>query len=247
MSYEPGDKILFSGDAFGSFGALNGGIFDDEAESIGYDLEDEILRYFSNIVGMYSSSVQSALGKLEGVDVEMVAPTHGPIWRTNPEKVIEIYDKWSSLESEPGVTLLYGFMYGNTKDMMEAVAEGVSSSGCRDIKVLDASRNHPSFLLSEAWRRKGLIVGAPTYDARIFPPVDQFLKIAKRKKLRDRIAGVFGSYGLSGGAAKRMKSFAEDRDWELVEPVADFRGNPSGEELNRGRELGKAVGEKVQE
>lgn len=241
MSYEPEDKLLFSGDGFGAFGALEGGIFDDQ---VNY-MEEEILRYFSNIVGMYSTSVQMALKKLEDLDVEMIAPTHGPVWRDDPEKIINIYDKWSSVEGEPGVTLVYGSMYGNTLEMMKAVAEGVKSSGCENLEILDASRVHLSFLLSEAWRRKGLIVGAPTYDARIFPPVDQFLKLTKKKKLRNRIAGVFGSFGWSGGAAKRMKSVVEDQDWELVEPIADFRGKPSEEELEKGRELGKAVGEKV--
>ncbi len=243
MSYDPDEELLFSGDAFGTFGALEGGIFDDQVNYI----EDEILRYFSNIVGMYSTSVQAALKKLGDVDVDMIAPTHGPVWRDDPEKIINIYDKWSSVEGEPGVTLIYGSMYGNTLEMMEAVAEGVKSSGCANLEILDASRVHLSFLLSEAWRREGLIVGAPTYDARIFPTVDRFLKLAKKKKLRNRVAGVFGSFGWSGGAAKRMKKIVEEQDWELVEPVADFRGKPSEEELERGRELGEAVGEKVME
>lgn len=241
MSYEADDKLLFSGDAFGKFGALEGGIFNDE---INY-FEDEILRYFSNIVAMYSPAVQSALEKLGDLDVEMIAPTHGPVWRSDVKKIVKLYEKYSSVEGENGVTLVYGSMYGNTKEMMEAVAEGVKDSGCEKLEILDASRTHLSYLLSEAWRRKGLIVGSPTYDARILPPVDQFLTMAKRKKLKNRVMGIFGSYGWSGGSTERMESVAEEMDWEVVEPIAKFRGKPTEEELKEARNLGKKVGEKV--
>ncbi len=243
MTYETSGKILFSGDAFGGFGALEGGIFDDQLELDFY--KDEVLRYFSNIVGMYSSSVQAALEKLQNVNVEMVAPTHGPVWREEPETIIELYDKWSSMEGEEGITLIYGSMYGNTAEMMESIAEGVRKCNCTNIRILDASRTHPSFLLMEAWRRQGLIIGAPTYDARIFPPVDNFLKLVQSKKLRDRVAGIFGSYGWSGGAVDRLESTISDLDWELVKPIAEFRGKPTEDELDKGRKLGEAVTEQV--
>ncbi|MFW5912458.1 MAG: FprA family A-type flavoprotein [Candidatus Hadarchaeota archaeon] len=245
MTYDPSDKILFSGDAFGGFGALEAGIFDDKLDLEFY--EDEVLRYFANIVGMYSSAVQAALGKLSDVDVEIVAPTHGPIWRERPERIINLYDKWSRKEGEAGITLVYGSMYGNTAEMMEAVAQGINSAGCKNLRIMDASRVHLSHLLSNSWKRKGLIIGAPTYDARIFPPVDHFLNLAQKKKLKDRIAGIFGSYGWSGGAIDRMKSTIEELDWELVEPIGEFRGKPTEEELEKGMEMGKAVAEKIVE
>lgn len=193
MTHEINEKILFSGDAFGGFGALNGCIFDDQMDLEFYD--DQILRYFSNIIGMHSHSVQSALKKLDSVYIETVAPTHGLVWRNEPSTILEHYDKWSSMEGEKGVTIIYGSMYGNTRKMMESVAKGVKSVGCKNFKVLDASRKNLSFLLKEAWRRKGLIIGSPTYDARIFPPVDQFMNIVQKKRLQNRVAGVFGSYG----------------------------------------------------
>ncbi|KXB06488.1 hypothetical protein AKJ52_02170 [candidate division MSBL1 archaeon SCGC-AAA382C18] len=243
MSYEPADQILFSGDAFGGFGALEGGIFDDELKLDFYT--DEVLRYFSNIVGMYSSAVQAALGKLQDVEVEMVAPTHGPVWRSEPETIINLYDKWSSMKGEDGITLVYGSMYGNTAEMMGAIAEGVRSCNCTNFKILDASRTSLSFLLMEAWRRQGIIIGSPTYDARIFPPVDNFLKLVERKKLKERVAGVFGSYGWSGGAVDRLQSTVQNLDWELVEPVAEFQGKPTEEELEKGRKLGEKVAKKI--
>ncbi len=245
MTHEINEKILFSGDAFGGFGALDGGIFDDQMDLEFYD--DQILRYFSNIIGMHSHSVQSALKKLGSVDIETVAPTHGLVWRNEPSTILEHYDKWSSMEGEKGVTIIYGSMYGNTREMMESVAKGVKSVGCKNFKVLDASRKNLSFLLKEAWRRKGLIIGSPTYDARIFPPVDQFMNIVQKKRLQNRVAGVFGSYGWSGGAVDKIKSSIEKLGWEVEEPTAGFNGFPDSEELERGEELGKKIGKRALE
>lgn len=245
MSYETSDRILFSGDAFGGFGALEGGIFDDEVELEYY--EDQILRYFSNIVGMYTATVQAALQKLKDVEVNMVAPTHGPIWRSEPETIIELYDRWSKMEGENGITLIYGSMYGNTEEIMEAVAEGIKTAGCKNLRILDASRISQSFLLSEAWKRKGIIFGSPTYDARIFPPIGHLLDLTKKKKLKNRIAGIFGSYGWSGGAIEKMKSDIDELGWEIVDPVVEFRGKPEKEKLEKGKKLGKVVAQKVME
>ncbi|MGE4490132.1 MAG: FprA family A-type flavoprotein, partial [Kiritimatiellales bacterium] len=124
VTHDTHTSILFSADAFGGFGALTGGIFDDELD-LDY-FEDEILRYFSNIVGKYCAMVQNAIKKLGGLDIRMIAPTHGPVWRKHPEHIIEKYDRWSRHEAEEGVALIYGSMYGNTEKMMEAVARGLS-------------------------------------------------------------------------------------------------------------------------
>lgn len=243
MTYEISDKILFSCDAFGAFGIPEGGIFDDQQNL--KDYENGIVRYFSNIVGTYSAPVQAALQKLADVDVEIIAPSHGIIWRKEPEKIIEIYDKLSSLEGENGITLIYGSMYGNTEKMMEAVATGIKSAGCDNLKILDASRVHESFLLSEAWRRKGIIIGTPTYDGKVFPNVDQFIQLVQRKKLKRRIAGAFGSFGWSGGAISKIKSIFDELDWELIEPLVEFRGKPTREDLKNGRKLGESIANEV--
>jgi flavorubredoxin len=148
MSYEPRDKILFSGDAFGGFGTLDGDIFDDTLDMAYF--EDEILRYFSNIVGKYAVPVQKAIEKLKGIDVGIVAPTHGPIWRKNPGEIIERYNKWSRQEGEEGVVVAYGSMYGSTERMMEAVAGGIRESGCHNVRVHDLSRSHISYVIRDA-------------------------------------------------------------------------------------------------
>lgn len=245
MSLDTKENILFSGDAFGGFGSLNGDILDENASLEFY--EDEVLRYFSNIVGMYSAPTKAAIKKLKEVDINIVAPTHGLIWKAHPERIIQLYRDWSRMKAKEGVTLIYGSMYGQTRKVMEEVAKGVKASDCKDLKVMDAARTHVSYLLSEAWRRKGIIIGSPTYDARIFPPVAQFMNIVKRKKLKDRIAGVFGSYGWTGGAVRQIKSSFKGLDWELVEPIVEFGGAPTERELKQGKQLGKVIGNQVSE
>ncbi|MFQ6117446.1 MAG: FprA family A-type flavoprotein, partial [Candidatus Bipolaricaulia bacterium] len=215
MTYLPEEGVLFSGDAFGGFGALDGGIFDDEVDLEYY--ESEILRYFSNIIGMYTHPTQRALQKLKGLEIRTIAPTHGPVWRSRPDEIVKLYDRWSRMEGEPGVGLIYGSMYGNTERLAERVARGVVAGGA-PLRVFDASRTHPSFLLAEAWRYKALILGAPTYDGGVFLPVEGFLRLVQRKRLQNRLVGLFGSFGWSGGAVKLMSSIIEGLKWELVEP-----------------------------
>ncbi|MGQ9734405.1 MAG: FprA family A-type flavoprotein [Candidatus Bipolaricaulia bacterium] len=243
MTYLPEEKILFSCDAFGGFGALDGGIFDDELDLARY--EPEILRYFSNIVGMYTNPTQRAIQKLRGLEIGIIAPSHGPIWRKEPQRVVGLYDRWSRMEGEPGLVLIYGSMYGDTELMAERVARGASAAGVPIIKVLDASRTHLSFLLAEAWRYQGLILGAPTYDGGIFFPMEQFLRLVQRKRLQNRLVGIFGSFGWSGGAIKGMRAIIEELEWELVEPVVEFNGRPGAKELEQGEALGRALAKRV--
>jgi len=238
MTYLPEEEILFSGDAFGGFGTLDGGIFDDEVEMEYY--ESEILRYFSNVIGMYTNPTQRALQKLKGLEINTIAPAHGPVWRRRPEEIIKLYDRWSRMEGEPGVVLIYGSMYGNTERLAERVARGVVAGGA-PLRIMDASRTHLSFLLAEAWRCKAVILGAPTYDGGIFPPVEQFLRLAQRKRLQNRIVGLFGSFGWSGGAVKGMKAIIEELEWELIEPVVEWNGFPDEEALAEGEALGREV------
>ena len=147
MTYDTTSKILFSGDAFGGFGALTGGIFDDEVD-IEY-FEDEILRYFSNIVGKYCSTVQKAIQKLAGVDIGIIAPTHGPVWREDPGHIVQLYDRWSRHEAEEGVVMVYGSMYGNTESMMEAVAKGLSEENLSRVRIHSVACTHLSYLIRD--------------------------------------------------------------------------------------------------
>ena len=245
MTYDQNTGVLFSGDAFGGFGTLDGDIFDDKLD-IPY-FEDEILRYFSNIVGKFTGPVQKALAKLGGLDIKVIAATHGPIWRSKPEEIIGLYAKWGKMEAEPGVVIAYGSMYGSTEKMMEAVASGVVEAGCAEVRVHDLSRTHVSYVIRDTWRYKGLILGSPTYDIDIFPPVKNFVSLLSEKKLENRYVGVFGSYGWSGGAVKNLQEFAENSKMELVEPIVESRFTSKQDELELCRQLGRNIAKSVME
>jgi len=219
MSYEPRDKILFSGDAFGGFGSLDGGIFDDTVDTEYY--ETEILRYFSNIVGKFSPMVQKAIAKLKDLEINIVASTHGPIWRSRPERIIELYDLWSRHEPEEGVVVAYGSMYGNTEKMMEAIVRSVMHEGLCTVRVHNVSQSHNSFIINDIWRYKGMILGSPTYDARLLPQMESLVALLAGKMLRNRCVGVFGSCGWSGGGVKSLTDFVTQSGLQLVEPVIE--------------------------
>ena len=145
MTHLKEEEILFSGDGFGTYGALDGGFFDDQLEVEEYF--DEAVRYLSNIVGAYSATLQAALTKLKGLDIDIIAPTHGPIWRENPEEIVQLYDKYSSGGANPGITLVYGSMYGFTEKITEQVARGTRAGGIEDMKVREASRDNEKYFV----------------------------------------------------------------------------------------------------
>jgi len=243
MTYETSAGILFSGDAFGGFGTLDGGIFDDEVDI--YYFEDEILRYFSNIVGKYAPMVQKAIEKLGALDIKIVASTHGPIWRQDPGRIIDLYQRWSRHEAEPGVVLVFASMYGNTEKMAEAVARGLAEGGVTTIRTHDVSTSHISFIIRDIWRHGGLVLGSPTYDAGVFPPMEMLLKLLGSKRIGNRVVGLFGSHGWAGGAVKAMQKFVEGASLELVEPVVDARFAATPEQLDQCRQLGSAMARRV--
>jgi flavorubredoxin len=243
MTYETTERILFSCDAFGGYGALRGGIFDDECKEIGF-YEKEALRYYANIVANYSARVLDAIAKLDGVPVDIVAPSHGLIWRREPQRIIRNYKKWADYASgkiEPGITLVYGSMYGHTERMMNAVAQGISRAGVA-LDIFDAARSHPSYILPSLWSKSGVMIGAPTYEVRLFPPVAEVLNMALHKRILNRKAAYFGSYGWSGGALRDLKKIIEPAKWDLRESL-EFIGRPGPEDLKKGEEFGRRFAE----
>ncbi|WP_292590079.1 FprA family A-type flavoprotein [Mesotoga sp. UBA5557] len=236
MTYEESSGALFSGDAFGGFGTLNGGIFDDEVDVDFF--EDEVLRYFSNIVGRYSSMVQKAFEKLSGVDIKIICATHGPVWRKNPSRILDLYDRWSRQETEEGVVLVYGSMYGNTQKMMEAVSSGLVKGGVDKIRVHNISTTHISFIIRDIWRFRGLVMGSCTYNMELFPPMKQLVSAIENRMMKNHKIGVFGSYTWSGGALKELQQFASKSKCDQVGPVIEAKSCPTQEDLDKCVELG---------
>jgi flavorubredoxin len=245
MTYEPANRILFSCDGFGGYGALRGALFDDQCSDLAY-YEREALRYYANIVARFSRMVLRAIEKLSDLPIAAIAPSHGLIWRKDPGRIIELYRRWAGYATGPGepeVTLLYGSMYGNTEKMMNAVAQGISGQGV-PVEIFDVTRTHVSYLLPSLWTRAGVMVGAPTYEGALFPPMAHVLDVAHRKGVRNRRVARFGSYGWSGGAQKEFERLAAELGWEVVDSF-EFVGAPTEEELRRGQEFGAAFARAV--
>ena len=243
MTLETESGTLFSGDAFGSFAALTGGVFDDEVDID--EREDEILRYFANIVGKYAPMVTKALKKLEGIDLGTIAPLHGPVWRSDPGRIVELYRSYSTWEGRPGVAVIYCSMYGNTRRMMESVLKGINEGGVLDVKVHDGSRTHMSYMLRDCWKYQGVIFGSPTHDTTVMPPLCSLLHELNNKKLKNRTAGVFGSSGWAGGAVDSLQETTEELGWDLVEPVVEANFAPTDDQLEQCRQIGRRVAEQV--
>jgi flavorubredoxin len=242
VTYAPEAKVLFSCDAFGGYGALRGDIFDDQHTDLDYYIR-ESLRYYVNIVARFSGPVLRAIDKLQGVAIDIVAPSHGLLWRRNPSQIIDLYRTWATYATEPGqpgVTLVYGSMYGNTERMMNAVAEGVASTGC-PLAIFDAARTHASYILPALWTQNGVIVGAPTYEVSLFPPVAQAIEMAVHKRIMNRKAAYFGSFGWSKGALRGLQQLTDPLKWEWVETL-EFAGAPTRESLHQGEALGARLG-----
>ncbi len=225
MTYCPEKRIIFSGDAFGCFGALDGGVIDSELNTTQY--WNEMIRYYSNIVGKYGSAVQSALKKLSTLPIETICPTHGPVWQKSISQVIELYDRLSRYEAEPGVVITYGSMYGHTEQMAEEIARALSVNGIRNLVVHSVSHNDPSFILQDIFRYQALIIGSPTYSNQLFPAVDTLLQAIATRNIKHRLFSCFGSYTWAGRATRLLTSFAENMKWECIAPPVEMRQNIS--------------------
>lgn len=243
MTYESKTQTLFSADAFGGFGVLQGGIFDDEVDLEYY--ENEILRYYSNIVAKYSPMVQRALAKLQGVPIKVIASTHGAVFRKNPSYIVERYDRWSKQETEKGVVIVYSSMYGHTQTMAEAIARSLACAGVEQIRLHNVSRSHLSFILTDIWKYKGLILGGSTYNMKLSPYMDMLVSTLDNDKLKNRVFGVFGSYSWSGGAVKALREYAEKSGNQLLEPVVEAKHAPDDNFIEMCRQLGKNMAESL--
>lgn len=243
MTYDMKDKILFAGDAFGSFGSLDGGIYDDQVDM--EILEEEMRRYYSNIVGKYGPMVQRALKKLEGVDIKMICATHGPIWKHDLNWVISLYDKMSRFVAENGVVLVYSSMYGNTEKMADEIAKSLKDEGVETVKVYDASKTHLSYILSDIYKYKGVILGSCAYNTVCHPPMEALLHKLDLYGTKDRLAASFGTYTWSGGGVKTINSFIDKLKWEYVADSVEAKCSPKKEDIEKCREIGKAMASKL--
>ncbi len=215
VEYEQSEKILFSADGFGKFGAL------DEEE----DWTDEARRYFINIVGKYGAQVQALLKKAATLDIQTICPLHGPILKENLGFYIDKYLTWSSYEpEEEGVVIAYTSIHGNTAKAAQKMEEILESKGAKAVRLFDLSRDDMSEAVSSAFRYDRLVVMAPTYDGALFPAMEDFLYHLKVKTYRKRRAGIVENGSWAPMAGKLMKAYLEGmKDVEICEPVVSVK------------------------
>lgn len=241
MTYEETEKVLFSADAFGTFGTLDGGVLDTDMDTERY--WSEMVRYYSNIVGKYGSPVQRALKKLSALEIRTICSTHGPVWTEQSGRVISLYDRLSRYEGLDGVTLVYGSMYGHTEQMAEDIATALSDGGVRHIAMHNVSKSHGSYILRDVFNYRGLIVGCPTYSGQLYPEVEMVLSEIKHREVKDRLFGYFGSFTWAGAAVKHLAAYAEAMKWEVVgTPVEQKQGISTEEQCIA---LGHAMAERI--
>ena len=244
VTYEQTSGIVFSNDAFGGFGALNGGIFDDQVNLAFY--EDDMRRYYANIVGKVAIQALKAIEKLGGLEIKMIAPSHGLVWRSNLAWVLGKYTQWSKQESEKGVVVVYGSMHGNTGVMADIVARGAAEAGIKEVKVYDVAKTEVSFIMSDIWKYKGVIIGACAHYASMFPDMTLLTHEINEFKPKDKCYGLFGGMSWSGGGVKTLAKYAEAGKWNLVAESGEVKGAPIREEdWDKLYNLGKAVAEAV--
>lgn len=243
MTYDTTSGVLFSADAFGTFGTLDGAIFDDEIDFNTY--REEMRRYYSNIVGKYSNMVQKAFAKLASVDIKVICPLHGPVWRTNPGVVIDCYNRWSSYDATDGVVIVYASMYGNTAQVADHIARRLAEAGVKKIKIHDVSKTHISYLISDIWKYKGVILGSCAYNAEMFPMMESLTRELQHMGLKERYLGLFGSYSWNGGGVRNLQCFAQSIGWDLVAPAADIFGTPTVEKLKACDDIATQMASKI--
>lgn len=243
VTYHEATKTLFSGDAFGCFGALNGGVRDGDLSIEAYF--PEMIRYYSCIVGKYGAQVQAAMKKLAGVPLNRICSTHGPVWETAIDRVFNVYDRLSRYEGERGACLVFASMYGNTARMAEAVSEGLVEAGLRDFSVYQLGRTDESYLIADAFRYKGLILGAPTYNNGLFPLMESYVAALRERGLRNRLVSVFGSFSWAGKAVKSLLEFAALPGMELLGEPVEMKQGFNSEVEARCKELGRTAARRL--
>ncbi len=205
VTYDEKDKVLFAADGFGTFGALNGNIFADEVD-FDRDWLDDARRYYTNIVGKYGASVQALLKKASGLEIAVICPLHGPIWRENLGYILEKYQKWSTYEAEDqAVVILYATMYGNTASAADALAVRLAAKGVKKIAVYDVSNTHVSELISEIFRASHVVFAAPTYNGGIYPVMENLLADMKALAVQNKTVALMENGTWAPTTAKQMR------------------------------------------
>lgn len=246
VTYDTTDKILFSADGFGTFGAMNGNLFADEL-NFERDWLDDARRYYTNIVGKYGTSVQTLLRKAATLDIQYICPLHGPVWRSDINWYVDKYLTWSSYEAEEkAVMIAYGSIYGNTENAATILASRLAERGIKRIAMYDVSVTHPSVIISEAFRCSHLVFAAATYNSGIFSNMEHLLLDLKAHNLQNRTVALIenGSWGLL--AAKKMTEiFSGMKDMRILDQTISIKSSVKEDQLPEIAALATTISESM--
>lgn len=246
MTYDEKDKVLFSADAFGTFNALNGNLFNDELD-FNRERLDEARRYYTNIVGKYGPQVQNVLKKASSLDIQMICPLHGPVWRSNLNFIIEKYNLWSRYEpEEKGVMIAYASMYGNTENMAEILAVMLAEAGVKNIHMHNISKTHVSELISDSFKYSHIVLASPTYNNGIYPLMDNYLEDMKALSLQNRTIAVLGNGSWAPQATKLISAkIKEMKNMRLLEASVTIKSSLKEAQLEELNSLSRQIAEEV--
>lgn len=233
VSFDTTNGVLFSADAFGSFGALDGKLFNDEV-NFDRDWIDDARRYYTNIVGKYGPHVQALLKKAAGIDIKIVCPLHGPVWRNNLGYFIDKYDKWSRYEpEEKGVMIVYASMYGNTENAASVLASKLVEKGMNNVVMYDVSKTHISQLISETFKYSNVVLASVTYNLGIYPLMHNYLMDMKALNVQNRTFAILenGSWACESG--RLMREFLENmRNMTVLDEKVTLTSSMTTEQIN---------------
>ena len=242
VSYDTVDKVLYSADAFGTFGAINGNIFADEVNFEAEYLADA-RRYYTNIVGKYGTQVQALLKKAAKLDIAMVCPLHGPVWRKDIAWFIDKYQKWSTYTpEEDAVVIAYASVYGHTENLANIIASKLADAGVRNVKLYDVSVTHPSYIVSEAFRASHLVFASTTYNAGIFVNMENALHDIVAHNLQNRTIAVVenGSWAATSGGLMR-ELLGKLKNCTILEDTVSLKSALKAEQMNEVDALVSAI------
>ncbi len=249
VTYVKEAKLLISQDAFGQHLASASRFDDDFLSSHSeYELDDAVIDYYANILMPFGKLVKSKIEDIIklGIEIDMIAPDHGLIWRRNPRKILQKYLDMANGKAEPGVVLIYDTMWRSTEFMSIPIVQGIRDAGI-DCRVIKLRATPMSVAIKEFWKVRGCLIGTPTLNNGMFPSVAEFLYHLTGLKPKDRIIGAFGSFGWGGGAVKEAYDRFKQIGLETVEPGIQVAYKPSAEDKKQCYEFGKQFVERMKE
>lgn len=243
VTYSDVDKMIFTADAFGTFGALNGNIYADQIDFAGEWLDDS-RRYFSNIIGKYGMQTNMLLKKLATLEIDYICPLHGPIWRNNIDYIINKYKTWASYQAEEkGVVIAFGSVYGNTEEAVDVLAAKLSELGVKNIKIHDTTSTDPSYVISDIFRYSTLVLASSTYNLSIFPAMNTLIHDIVNHNIQNRHVAIIenGSWAPTSGKQMRTELEKTKNNIFINEQIFSLKSTLKAEQLDQLDELAKAI------